>query len=302
MTSTQTRVHLFGATRVSREGGEGEDRALGGVKPRQVLAILAVAAGSPVPKDRLAELLWDGAPPRSYSGTLESYVCLVRRHLGLRGRGSGLGTVMHGYLLDPEVLPVDLVDFHRLAHTGRPSPANDRERVAEVEAALQLVTGELLASESYSPWAEQERARFDAAVVAATTDAAGCALRLGDGERALRLARVAVQHGGFDEGAWRALISALDATGRTAEALRTYVQLTDLLDSELGTAPSPETTRCYLDVLAHCKAPAPRSGAGEELELLLRLVRDRVRAVPGVDLPSADRGLGQLVAAIPSLG
>ncbi|GAA1479100.1 hypothetical protein GCM10009623_35460 [Nocardioides aestuarii] len=303
MTGTQTRIHLFGTTRVTRDGTPVDGKALEGVKPRQVLSILALEAGSPVPKDRLAELLWDGAPPRSYSGTLESYVCLVRRHLGLRGRDSGLATVLHGYVLDPEKLPVDLTDFHRLIGPGGAGRHGcDRERLAAVEAALELVTGELLASEAYSPWAEQERTRFAAAVVAATVDAAGCALRLQEGERALSLARAAVRHGGFDEAAWRVLINALDATGRGAEALRAYVRLTELLASELGTTPSPETTRCYLDVLARNDDRSPRGSAGEELHLLLRLVRDRMHSVPGVDLPTADRGLGQLVAAIPSLG
>ena len=57
-------IRLFGATTASTaQGTVGVD--LGGVKPRQILEILAVSAGAPVPKDHLADLLWDGRPPRS---------------------------------------------------------------------------------------------------------------------------------------------------------------------------------------------------------------------------------------------
>ena len=53
--------------------GHRVSRTLGGVKPRQILAILALAAGRPVSKEHLADLLWDGEPPKGYRGTLESY-------------------------------------------------------------------------------------------------------------------------------------------------------------------------------------------------------------------------------------
>src|SRR4051794_29501900 len=79
-------VKLFGSPTVVTDHGSVSVTDLGGVKPRQILEILALSAGSPVPKDRLAELLWDGQPPKSYVATLEGYVCVLRRRLG-QGRG-----------------------------------------------------------------------------------------------------------------------------------------------------------------------------------------------------------------------
>src|SRR3954463_5885430 len=84
-------------------------------RQRQILQILAMDTGSAVPKDRLADLLWDGAPPASYLGTLESYICVLRRTLGLAsGRASLLATTARGYALDADAVRVDVREFRKL--------------------------------------------------------------------------------------------------------------------------------------------------------------------------------------------
>ena len=65
-------INIFGPTTAVTSNGVITSSGLGGVKPRQVLEILALSAGSPVSKDLLADLLWAGHPPRSHLGTLES--------------------------------------------------------------------------------------------------------------------------------------------------------------------------------------------------------------------------------------
>src|SRR5215217_5855697 len=86
------RVELFGATAVVLPDGS-RVTDLGGIKPRQVLEMLALSVGAPVSKDRLVEQLWGGNPPRTFMATLESYISLLRRRLGVgRGRGSALAT------------------------------------------------------------------------------------------------------------------------------------------------------------------------------------------------------------------
>ncbi len=83
-------VRLFGSTIVIREGTVLTGSALGGVKIRRILRILALQHGSPVPKDTLAELIWDGSPPSSHKSDLESYICVLRRRMGIgSGRHSG---------------------------------------------------------------------------------------------------------------------------------------------------------------------------------------------------------------------
>src|SRR3954466_11102606 len=144
------RIKLFGPTTVMLADGTAVTD-LGGIKPRQVLEILALSLGTPVTKDRLVDQLWDGMPPRTYIGTLESYVSLLRRRMGVaRGRSSALSTTSNGYVLDPDQVEVDVREFSRLV---APGAATAEAALTRTEAALRLVQGDLLASEPYAEWA-----------------------------------------------------------------------------------------------------------------------------------------------------
>lgn len=286
------RVELFGPTRVTTPQGVVTSGDLGGVKPRQILEILAASAGSPVPKEQLAELLWEGHPPTRWLGTLESYVCVLRRSLGLAGgRRSGILTVRHGYLLDPEVVAVDLASFRTLVREARAcgEPATS---LARLELALDLTDGQLLATEAYTGWAIREREHFQTELVSAAGLAASQAMALGRPEVASRMARLALARDHLAEQAWRVLMQALCAQGRRSEAIRAYFELRDLLGDELGTDPSQETTDLYLLVLRG--GPTPATGqvsARDEVTMLMQLLRQALSAVPGVELCGADRAL-----------
>ena len=54
---------------------------VGGAKPRGLLELLLLARGRTVSKEQLAEALWGANPPRNVAGTLEHYVCVLRRKL-----------------------------------------------------------------------------------------------------------------------------------------------------------------------------------------------------------------------------
>src|SRR3954465_13451664 len=71
-------VKLFGSTAVVIEDGAVAVTDLGGVKPRQILEILALSAGSPVPKDRLGGAVGGGRAPKPGGGPVG-------------GRGGGVG-------------------------------------------------------------------------------------------------------------------------------------------------------------------------------------------------------------------
>jgi hypothetical protein len=77
--STLRRYQLLGDVRAY----EGDTAlSLGASKPRSLLAILLLRAGSVVPTDVACDLLWSGRPPRSAATTLHGYVSGLRRALG----------------------------------------------------------------------------------------------------------------------------------------------------------------------------------------------------------------------------
>lgn len=293
-------VKIFGQTRVVMAHGTVDGSGLGGVKPRQILEILAVSAGSPVSKEALADLLWSGCPPRSWTGTLESYVCLLRRHLGATGgRCRGIVTVPQGYLLDLASVDVDLTTFRALARRAEA----DRDPVTclpLVEEALSLAEGDLLDDEMQAGWADAERETLRQELVALYGLAASCGLALEQPDLAIRHARAALRRDPLAEGVWRTLMRALAAAGRRAEALRAHAEVRERLAEELGTDPSKETTDLYLDLLRRGDAAAAHGAAQarEEVRLLMRLLRDAVLAVPERDVSDRDAGWWQVAVRL----
>jgi DNA-binding SARP family transcriptional activator len=264
---------------------------MGGIKPRQILEILALNAGAPVAKDKLADLLWDGKPPASYVGTLESYVCVLRRSLGLAGgRRSVLATTPNGYRLDPDCVSVDLVEFGRLVARGSMDAATYRGRVEE---ALRLVRGELLADEPYAAWADRARECFRRDIVAACVHASGLAHAAGDAADAVRLARVAVDHDPSAEEAVQHLMRALWLADRRCEALQRYAEMRQTMLDDIGAEPGTESRDLYLAILRDTPATGPGTVASTEMEIktLLRLLRQVLEAMPGVGPPASDAAL-----------
>jgi DNA-binding SARP family transcriptional activator len=286
---TKIQIKLFGPTTVVATDGQ-VVADLGGIKPRQVLEILALSLGTPVSKDRLVELLWGDTPPRTYTGTLESYISLLRRRMGIaRGRGSALATTSNGYLLDATQVEVDLDRFRRLSQpTAGTRPA---DALAATTTALDLVTGDLLASEPYAEWAADERSSFAAEYLDACTRAATHALSAEDPHTAITLARRAIGTDAISETAWQLLIRALAATGARSEALRAYLDLRATLIEALGTEPSPTSRALYLDLLAEDRTTTTPATSINEVKTLLALLADALQDLPHLDLSVNDRNL-----------
>ena len=296
-------LKLFGETTFTDASGGPVAVDLGGVKPRQILEMLALSSG-PLSKDRIADLLWDEDPPKSYRSTLESYVCVLRRGLAHgRGRAAAIRTVMHGYILDTEMVTTDVSQFRALSRAAAQAPTAGAA-LPFYRDALGLVTGELLASESYAGWAVREREQFSVELAACATRAAQTASATGAPDEAAQMARVAVAEDPLAEEACRMLMRALAACGRRCEALKTYLRLRDDLRSELGVAPSAETQTLYADILGSGvrAAQGPRGEAGDEISTVLELLRHAVRAMPGRAQATLNLALEQVVADLAMAG
>ena len=87
-------VRLFGHTTVHTPDRTLRASDFMGVKPRQILELIALGRGEPVRKTAIAEQIWAGRPPRRWQVTLESYVALLRRAIqpGVPGRATVLST------------------------------------------------------------------------------------------------------------------------------------------------------------------------------------------------------------------
>ena len=138
-------VHIIGPTKVATPHGVLGAGQFGGVKPRQILEILALSAGTPGAQgDGWPHLLWDGHPPRSYLATLESYVCVLRRSLAGRRPGGGRGgrRSTRATCSTRTSTPWTSDAFRRLARDARARGRDPATALATLERALDLVGGD----------------------------------------------------------------------------------------------------------------------------------------------------------------
>ena len=130
-------MRLFGAIEVMVNSQRLGPRDFGGVKPKQLLEALLVQRGRSLAKDRLAEMIWGAALPRTVSATIESYVSLLRSRLGV---ASGLiATETGGYRADLGGVQVDVDAFDGLLRDAAGAPPAERRQ--RLEAVCRLGDG-----------------------------------------------------------------------------------------------------------------------------------------------------------------
>src|ERR1700758_4786151 len=108
-------------------------RDLGGARPKQVLEILLAARGHRVSTDRLAELLWGGARPQNWPGSIQTFVSTLRRKLAPeRGRGRELVvTEREAYRFATDLVDLDLDRFDELLERSGSEPTFASRRSLE---------------------------------------------------------------------------------------------------------------------------------------------------------------------------
>jgi DNA-binding SARP family transcriptional activator len=242
-------IRLFG--QISLDDGEHRlgPRDFGGVKPKQLLELLLCTHGSPVSKDRLADGLWGERLPRNVEATLETYVSVLRRSLGDRGRGLVV-TEPRAYRLALDLVTLDVLEFDALLDRAAAQAETRTARTCLEDALALAARGEVLADEPYAEWVAPLRRHYNGKVLSALVSAAEAALSLADAEAALAHADAALARDRFHEPSHRARILALYALGRQHDALDAYVACRRLLDDELGLEPMPETRALQKAILA----------------------------------------------------
>jgi len=228
-------------------GADGRVVALGGRKPRTLLAALLLARGQMLTDERLITLLWDADRPATVDAQLCTYASRLRRALGPSARLTRSGG---GYLLENGPGTVDAEEFERLAalghgdlRTGRPACA-----VAHLREALALWRGPVLADVRESLRAG-EAARFEELRLGALECRIEAEIELGEHLRAVPDATRLVDAHPLRERSWVLLMAALCASGRQADAVAAYHRGRRILDDRLGIAPGPVLRAAYDRVL-----------------------------------------------------
>ena len=225
-------------------GDDGLPVALGGPRPRALLARLLLEPNRVVSTDRLIDGVWGESPPASAQNALQVHVHALRGALG----ADRIVTKAPGYLVRIESAELDA---ERFAHLAQGGPEELRE-------ALALWRGPALADVAYAPFAGAEAARLDEARLA--TLERRIDLDLEEGRHAALVGEIEalVAAHPHRERLRGQLILALYRSGRQADALDAYRDARAALD-ELGLEPSPDLRALERRILEHDPALAPPS-------------------------------------------
>ncbi|MEV0253431.1 BTAD domain-containing putative transcriptional regulator [Streptomyces sp. NPDC050732] len=214
----------------------GRRLALGGPKPRALLAALLLEPGRVVSAEALIDVIWGDRPPDTARSLIQSYVSALRRALS----ADVIETQPPGYLIHADADVVDRVAFEQLAARGRQAAAaGDHARAARLLSdALALWRGPALGGigETLRAMADHLEEARQAALeerIAANLAQAGRETEL-VGELTALVATHPTR-----ERLRAQLMLALYRLGRQADALAVYADGRDVLAEELGLDPGP---------------------------------------------------------------
>ncbi len=262
------KVFLAGRVAVEADGLTIDEARFPGRQGRLLFAYLVAEQGRPVPRDELAEALWEEERPATWDKALTVLVSKLRSLLTNQGiDGASVLTSAFGcYRLDlPEGSWVDVI-----VAVDAAQEAEDALAAGDLEKAkTAAVLAELLLRQPFLPgeegaWVEEKRRELADVRGRALGALADTCLRSGDAPEAVKWAEQTIALAPFRETGYRRLMDAHAADGNRAEALRVYERCRRLLADELGAYPSPETESIYRGLLEApavyvAAAPAPEA-------------------------------------------
>ncbi len=234
--------------------------ALGGPKPRAVLAVLLLHANRAVSGEQLALALWGEEAPAGAGKTVQVHVSRLRKALG---DSDALVTTASGYELRVAPGELDAQRFEQRLGEGRAELAAGRaaEAAAILEDALELWRGRPLDDFSYEPFAQREIARLEDLRVAAYEQLVGAKLALGRHAEVVGQLETLIGAYPYREGLRGQLMLALYRCDRQAEALQVYQDARRQLVDELGIEPGDRLRELERAILAQDPALALAAAA-----------------------------------------
>jgi DNA-binding SARP family transcriptional activator/WD40 repeat protein/energy-coupling factor transporter ATP-binding protein EcfA2 len=229
---------------------DGRSVALGGLKPRAILALLLLHPNEPVNAERLLLALWGRDAPPAALKRLHVHVSRLRKALG---DGELVALTPAGYRVRVRPDELDAERFEQLAEAGRRAlAAGEPENAADLlRQALALWRGPAFADLAFESFAQPEIARLGEqrlAAVEARLDADLACDR--NAELVAELRGLVAEHP-LRERLHGQLMLALYRAGRQADALEAFHHARRSLVEELGVEPSPDLQNLHRAILRH---------------------------------------------------
>lgn len=251
-------IALMGGIAVEVDGRRLREESLG-PRGRVVFALLVLERRRLVTPDELAEAAWGYDLPPTWRSALRGVVSRLRRFLGaseMDGHVALLNRLGCYQLILPPSAHVDVEEAHLQYGTacrlyGAQAYA---EAVAAAKVAARRSRGVFLPG-GKGLWVEAQQSQLHDLHLDSLELLARAAIQCGEYAVASQAARELLAVQPYREPAYVLLMEALAASGNVSEAIRVYRRCCDVLDGELGSAPSSMTNAAYLKLLHEVPTP-----------------------------------------------
>jgi LuxR family maltose regulon positive regulatory protein len=233
-------LHIFGFGRGRVERG-GEEIPLSdweAAATRQMLFFLLTHSSRS--RDQIAAVLWPELPAPKVRTTFHTTKFRLKRALGREA------IYFDGrcYQIHPDMdYWFDVAEFEQLLEGTGPG-----RRVEQLQQAIALYQGDFL-EDCYADWCLLYREALRERCLEALDELAGRLLARRQYRQAIQTLRRGLEMDDLREKFHRRLMRAYALSGRRSQALAQYQCCAEILERELGTAPSPETTALYQRIL-----------------------------------------------------
>jgi len=218
-----------------------------------LLKLLVANAGRALPREILIDVLW----PETDEGTgwkrLKVTVYSLRRELRAAGIHEEIvETTGKAYLLRREAIWLDSQAYEACITKG--VGCRDRQRwemaLNHFSEAQRLYRGDYMEEDIHADWCAEERERFREVHLEMSADMAECHVKLGQYAEAVGVCRAILVVDPCREGIHRALMEYLAFLGHIDSARAQYHHCRQILATELGVEPMPETQKLYRQIIA----------------------------------------------------
>ena len=238
------RMHLFGPMRIFVD-----NRELTGVKWRshraRDLLIYLTHVGQPVTKDQIIDALWADEELDWEKADAQFHTTLYRLRKVLKNYGLP-DMIQRSADLYTLALPVatDLAQFEALLKSALYQEMDSEEQMKLLEEAMKYYHGDYLENLDYA-WAVPPREALRLRYGEAKLRLVSCYMASQQYEKAITELVLLVKKDELNETYHSLLMEAYAKSGQRQAAQKQYSQLTEILVSELGVKPSPETQKLY---------------------------------------------------------
>jgi DNA-binding SARP family transcriptional activator len=251
-------IDVLGPLMVRCDGGTG------GKLPRKASALFTflMVSGQPVPRARLADLLWPYQGSEHARHSLRN--CLLELRKWVRTAKAAEGRTLRSDFLNCSIGEDVTSDIHRFMLIAQHAPGWPGER-ADLLAACNLYRGEFLdgfhiTSEPWDEWVYSTREELKILATDMLLRLSQLSSKEGRHDEAVGAARRLVQIDPLIECSHRQLMRAFAAGGRRSEAVQQYKKLVTLLRVELAVGPDIESQQLWRAIVAACR-PEPNCPA-----------------------------------------